>query len=369
MDKNEIRKIIHIDMDAFYASVEQRDHPELRGKPVIVGGLPNSRGVVATCSYEARKFGIHSAMPSAMAYRLCPQAIFIRPNMDKYRSVSQQIMRIFKSFTELVEPLSLDEAYLDVTEDKLGINSATLIAIEIKKRIYSEVGLTSSAGVSFNKFLAKVCSGYQKPNGLTIVTPEHAAQFIDKIPIGDFFGVGKVTEKKLLSMNIKNGADLKKISYEKLIELFNERGRMLYEHARGIDHRPVIPNRKRKSIGKETTLKENLTDIEDMLEVIKGLVDQVVKRLNSHQVLAKCVVVKVKFEDFEQLTRRTTLDEPTNDPAEIMIHAQSLLEQIDFHDKSVRLLGVTTSQFQSLTNDSEALSKGTRVRYEQLKLF
>lgn len=369
MENDTLRKIIHIDMDAFYASVEQRDNPELRGKPVIVGGLPNSRGVVATCSYEARKFGIHSAMPSMMAYKLCAHAVFIRPNMDKYREVSRHIMSIFKSYTDLVEPLSLDEAYLDVTEDKFGIQSATLIASEIKKRIYNEVGLTSSAGVSFNKFLAKVCSGYQKPNGLTVVTPEQAEQFIDNIPIGDFFGVGKVTEKILLDLGIANGADLKKLSSEKLIELLNERGRMLYEHARGIDHRPVIPNRKRKSIGRETTLKENLTDLDDMLDVIKGLVDQVVQRLNRHQVLAKVVVVKVKFEDFEQLTRRTTLDEPTDNPVTIMFHAQCLLEQIDFRGKSVRLLGVTTTEFQSLSDDSESSSHGSGVRYEQLKLF
>lgn len=360
-----IRKIIHIDMDAFYASVEQRDRPELAGKPVIVGGSPHSRGVVATCSYEARKYGIHSAMPSAMAYRLCPQAVFIKPNMEKYRAVSQQIMAIFKSYTDLVEPLSLDEAYLDVTVDKLGIQSATLIAIDIKKRIYNEVGLTSSAGVSFNKFLAKVCSGYQKPNGLTIVTPEHADQFIDNIPIGDFFGVGKVTEKKLLSMNIKNGADLKKVSLETLLTHFHERGRMLYEHARGIDHRPVNPHRKRKSIGKEVTLKENISDKQQMIPIINNLIAQVVPRLNRHHVLAKCVVLKVKFADFTQITRRTTMHEATDDEETIRNEAHQLLKAIDLQGQAVRLLGVTTTQFESQA-DHQATPE---IRYEQLKLF
>lgn len=351
-------------MDAFYASVEQRDNPALRGKPVIVGGLPNSRGVVATCSYEARKFGIHSAMPSALAKRKCPHAIFIKPNMEKYRQVSKQIMDIFLSFTDLVEPLALDEAYLDVTENKAGIPSATLIAKEIKKQIYEKTRLTASAGVSYNKFLAKVASGYQKPNGLTVVTPEEAKDFIDQIPIGKFFGVGKVTEQKFLQMGVKNGKDLRQLSEEMLIEHFQERGRLLYRHVRGIDDRKVNPNRKRKSLGKETTLQENVSEIEEMLPIIEQLAETVSKRLKQQQLASKCVVVKVKFADFTQLTRRITLDEYTNNQETIFFHAKSLLHKFPFNGKEVRLLGVTAAE---LTSNHE--DRDDQPMYEQLTLF
>ena len=220
-----IRKIIHIDMDAFYASVEQRDRPELKGKPVIVGGDPQSRGVVAACSYEARKFGIHSAMASSTAYKLCPDAVFIRSRFDAYRTVSAQIREIFCEYTDLVEPLSLDEAFLDVTENYMGMPSATLIAQEIKKKIYNRTGkLTASAGVSFNKFIAKVASDINKPDGITVITPEMADEFIDRLPIRKFFGVGKVTEEKMLNLGIKTGADLKKYKKEQLIQIFGKSG-------------------------------------------------------------------------------------------------------------------------------------------------
>ena len=364
---NQIRKIIHVDMDAFYASVEQRDDPYLRGKPVVVGGLPNTRGVVATCSYEARKYRIHSAMPSAIAKRKCPHAIFIRPNMDKYRSVSKQIMQIFLTFTDLVEPLALDEAYLDVTENKVGMTSATLIAKEIKRRIYSETKLTASAGVSYNKFLAKVASGYEKPNGLTVVTPENALTFIDAIPIGEFFGVGKVTEKKFLELGIKNGKDLRQLSEETLIREFQERGRVLYQNVRGIDKRKVNPNRKRKSLGRETTLQENLYDIRHMLPIIERLSENVSERLQANGLVAKCVVIKVKFADFTQRTRRVTLDHYTNDYDTIYSHAEQLLHESNLDGKGVRLLGVTATELTS-AEDSKRNRQETPT-YEQLTLF
>lgn len=359
-----IRKIIHVDMDAFYASVEQRDNPALRGKPVIVGGLPNSRGVVATCSYEARKYGIHSAMPSALAKRKCPHAIFIKPNMEKYRQVSKQIMEIFLSFTDLVEPLALDEAYLDVTENKVGIPSATLIAKEIKKQIYEKTQLTASAGVSYNKFLAKVASGYQKPNGLFVVTPEEAQAFIDQIPIGKFFGVGKVTEQKFLQMGVKTGKDLRRLSEETLIEHFQERGRLLYQHVRGIDERAVNPNRKRKSLGKETTLQKNVSEIAEMLPILEQLVETVSKRLKQQQLAAKCVVVKVKFADFTQATRQMTLDECTNNKETLFSHAKTLLQKFPFNGRKVRLLGVAAAE---LTTADSRQSK--QPMYQQLTLF
>jgi len=269
------RKIIHIDMDAFYASVEQRDHPQLRGKPVIVGGDPGSRGVVATCSYEARRFGIHSAMSSARAYRLCPQAIFVRPRFDVYRAVSAQIREIFHQHTDLVEPLSLDEAYLDVTENKQQIASATWVAREILQQIYKQTALTASAGVSYNKFLAKLASDIDKPAGLTVVTPEQAEAFIGQLPVRRFHGIGRVTEKKLLARGIASGADLRRCSLAELEHLFGSAGQYFYDIARGIDTRPVVPNRVRKSIGKETTLAEDCASVDQMLTILGGLADKV----------------------------------------------------------------------------------------------
>lgn len=262
------RKIIHIDMDAFYASVEQRDNPQLRGKPIVVGGNPDSRGVVATCSYEARRFGIHSAMSCARAYRLCPQVVFVRPRFDAYQKVSQQIREIFFRYTDLVEPLSLDEAYLDVTTNKPGIQSATWVAQNICNEIRQKTSLTASAGVSYNKFLAKIASDVKKPNGLTVVTPEEAESFIAQLLIRRFHGVGRVTEKKMQKLGILTGADLRQHSLAELNKNFGKAGQYYFNIARGIDLRPVMPNRIRKSIGKETTLSEDITDIAQMLTII-----------------------------------------------------------------------------------------------------
>jgi len=265
------RKIIHIDMDAFYASVEQRDDPALRGKPVIVGGTIKERGVVAACSYEARKFGVRSAMSTAKAMQLCPQAILVHPNFDKYEKVSGEINEIFHEYTGLVEPASLDEAYLDVTENEKGIASATEIAKQIKQKIYEKTRLTASAGVSYNKFLAKIASGFKKPDGLTVVAPKDADAFISKLAIGNFHGVGKVTEKEMHNIGVRTGLDLKKKTMEELTEHFGKSGEWFYNLGLGIDDSPVEPNWERKSIGRETTLPEDITDMEKIREILEEL--------------------------------------------------------------------------------------------------
>ena len=341
-----IRKIIHIDMDAFYASVEQRDRPELKGKPVIVGGDPNSRGVVAACSYEARKYGVHSALASSIAYKRCPQAVFIRPRFDAYRAVSNDIREIFFEFTDLVEPLSLDEAFLDVTENHKGMASATLVAEEIKKKIRAETGnLTASAGVSFNKFIAKVASDVNKPDGITVVTPEMADEFIDKLPIRKFFGVGKVTEEKMLNLGIQTGADLKKFKKENLIQLFGKSGSYFYNIAHGLDDRPVEPNRIRKSIGKETTLIEDIDDIEQMLEILENIAVRLEKSLINREAKGHTITLKIKFFDFQSITRSVTVDEPADNASVMMKYVKPLLSKTEAGRKKVRLLGISISSF------------------------
>jgi len=342
-----VRKIIHIDMDAFYASVEQRDRPELRGKPVIVGGDPRSRGVVAACSYEARKFGVHSAMASSTAYRLCPQAVFVRSRFDVYRAASRLIRDIFHEYTDLVEPLSLDEAFLDVTQNRKRIPSATAVAREIKQQIFHRTGgLTASAGVSFNKFLAKVASDFHKPNGITVVTPERAAAFIDCLPIRKFFGVGKVTEEKMLSLGIKTGAELKQFGKEELIRLFGKSGGYFYDIAHGIDERPVEPNRIRKSIGKETTLREDIDDIDQMKAVLEDIALQVENSLSKRDVKGRTITLKVKYFDFQSVTRSLTVDEPVDSGTVLLEHAKCLLSKTEAGAKKVRLLGIAVSNFE-----------------------
>jgi DNA polymerase-4 len=337
---NKIRKIIHIDMDAFYASVEQRDRPELKGKPVVVGGDPNSRGVVAACSYEARKFGIHSAMPSSRAYKLCPHAVFLRPRFDVYRSVSTDIREIFQEYTDIVEPLSLDEAFLDVTKNKRGITSATLIAQEILKKIYEKTGqLTASAGVSFNKFLAKVASDFNKPNGITVITPDDATAFIDKLPIRKFFGVGKVTEEKMHNLGIKTGADLKKMDKERLINIFGKAGNYFYNIAQGIDNRPVETEWIRKSIGKETTFSEDIDDKEQMIEILNQLAVKIENILKRDGREGMTVTLKVKYFDFQSIS------EPIAGADIIMKYVPSLLDNTEAGMKKVRLLGISISNF------------------------
>jgi DNA polymerase-4 len=332
-------------MDAFYASVEQRDNPELKGKPVVVGGSPNGRGVVSTCSYEARKYGIHSAMASSVAYRLCPHAVFVYPRFDVYKSVSEQIRKIFLEYTDLVEPLSLDEAYLDVTRNKKGVAFATDIAREILGRIRSETGLTASAGVSFNKFLAKVASATHKPNGLTVVTPRLASQFIDKLPIGKFYGVGKVTEKRMLEMGIKTGADLKKLSREELVQRFGKVGNYYYCIAHGEDDRPVNPHRERKSVGQERTFERDIDDLGEMKEILQKLAVGVEEYMNRKSIRGRTITLKVKYFDFKSVTRCITLDQGVNEASVMMEYIPALLERTEAGKKKIRLLGISISNF------------------------
>jgi len=342
------KKIIHIDMDAFYASVEQRDNPQLRGKPIVVGGNPDGRGVVATCSYEARRFGIHSAMSCARAYRLCPQVAFVRPRFDAYQKVSQQIREIFSLYTNLVEPLSLDEAFLDVTTNKPNIQSATWIAQNIRKEIRQRTNLTASAGVSYNKFLAKIASDVKKPDGLTVVTPEQAEKFIAQLPIRRFYGVGRVTEKKMQKLGVMTGADLREHSLEELHKYFGKAGQYYFNIARGIDLRPVVPNRIRKSIGKETTLSEDITDVSQMLTIIGELSQRVAALLKSKQTNGMTLTLKVKYADFQIVTRSFSHEKPIETAEDILRIAESLLQKTDAGDRAVRLLGVTISH---LTTD------------------
>src|SRR5690242_10975195 len=289
-----VRKVIHIDMDAFYASVEQRDDPQLRGKPVAVGGS-EARGVVAAASYEARKFGVRSAMPSLIAKRKCPDLIVVKPRFEVYKAVSGEIRAIFAEYTPLVEPLSLDEAYLDVTENLKGVASATRIAQEIRARIRAETGLTASAGVSYNKFLAKLASDQNKPDGLFVITPRMGPAFVEALPVGRFHGVGPATEARMHRLGIRTGADLKAQSLAVLEQQFGKAGSFFHAIARGIDHRPVQPNRERKSIGSENTFARDLTRFEEMRAELQPLVDQVWGWCERTGVRGRTVTLKVKY--------------------------------------------------------------------------
>ncbi len=330
-------------MDAFYASVEQRDNPSLRGKPVVVGGDPQSRGVVCTCSYEAREYGIHSAMSSQNAYKRCPYAYFVRPRFDVYHEVSNQIREIFHRYTDLVEPLSLDEAFLDVTNNKKNIKYATEIAKRIKKEILEEVGLSASAGVSYNKFLSKLASDYKKPSGLTVITQKNKQEFLDKLPVNKFFGVGKVTARSLKNLGIETGYDLRKLELSELENIFKNRGYTFYQFARGIDYRPVQPNRERKSVGAETTLSHNLSvEDEEVVDILSEICEEVCERLKACDKLGKTITLKVKFEDFTQITRSISLGSALNKHDEIRTNVYNLLKNINT-DKQIRLLGVTLS--------------------------
>jgi len=302
----DLRKIIHVDMDAFFAAVEQRDHPELRGQAVVVGGDPAGRGVVATCSYEARRFGIHSAMTAARARSLCPQAVFLRPRMEAYWEASRQVMGILRSYTPLVEPLSLDEAFLDVTAATADGVLAVRIAGEIRARIERETGLTASAGVSYNKLLAKLASDWRKPNGLCVVPPERGLTFLAPLPASKLHGVGPATVKKLSSMGIHTVLDLRNASRETLIAQFGKAGLWFYEIARGIDRRPVQPSRQRKSVGTERTFPENLEDRKVMLAILQEMAGQVAARLQSLGLAGRTVSIKARFPHFETVTRAHT---------------------------------------------------------------
>ncbi|WP_163654271.1 DNA polymerase IV [Listeria sp. PSOL-1] len=342
------RKIIHIDMDAFYASVEQRDHPKYRGKPIIIGGDPNKRGVVATCSYEARKYGVHSAMPTKQAAKLCPQGIFVHGNMEHYRQISEQIRAIFRRYTDLIEPLSLDEAYLDVTENKKQMKSATFIAREIQQSIYHELQLTASAGVSYNKFIAKIASDFRKPAGLTVVTPEEAEMFLEQIPINKFYGVGKVTSQKMNRLGIKTGADLKRFSEWDLIHEFHKQGYYLYRHVRGESSNIVNPNRDRKSVGKETTYEQNIRDQRILQQSLMEFAAKIETRLSKIQKHGKTVVLKLRYSDFKTLTKRITLADYIHDKHLIYQAGLALLTNIYSGVEPIRLIGLTVTNLKPI---------------------
>ncbi|MCW7752694.1 DNA polymerase IV [Desulfobotulus sp. H1] len=339
------RKIIHIDMDAFYASIEQRDHPELKGRPVIVGGDPKGRGVVATCSYEARKFGIHSAMPASQAARKCPHAIFIQPRKAVYTAVSRQIFAICQEFSNCIEPLSLDEAFLDVSRDIMGIGSATATARKLLEKIYQQTGLTASAGVSYNKFLAKVASDIRKPSGLTVIRPEDAPSFLDKLPVRRFFGVGKTTEKKMHQHLLFTGKDLKEKGKEGLMALFGKAGVDFYLFAIGQDTRPVAPGRSRKSIGRELTLEKDIRTREEMLGILQELALDVEGSLFRKKWAGHTLTLKVRYPDFRSVTRSTTLPLAIWKSEDMMREVSILLDRTDAEKEAVRLLGLTMSHF------------------------
>jgi DNA polymerase IV len=347
-----LRKIIHIDMDAFYASVEQRDFPEYKGKPLAVGGS-KERGVVAAASYEARKFGVHSAMASKIAYQKCPEIIFVKPRFDAYKAVSKQVMEIFFEYTDLVEPLSLDEAYLDVTNNKKNITTATQIAEEIRAKIKIETGLTASAGVSFNKFLAKTASDMNKPDGITVITPSMADHIIDNLRIEKFYGVGKVTADKFKKIGVFNGADLKKISKPDLLKNFGKSGGYFFDVARQIDEREVKPNRWSKSVGAENTFEKDLTDIKEMEIELQKIAEILKLRLERKQVKGKTITLKIKYNDFTVQSKSRTLDYNVNLPEEYLPVVMELLTSYTFN-KPVRLLGITLSNlYNPLTNHSK----------------
>ena len=332
-------------MDAFYASVEQRDNPELRGKPVIVGGNPGGRGVVAACSYEARVFGIHSAMPSAEAKRRCPHAHFVRSRFDVYRQVSKQIHQVFTEFTRQVEPLSLDEAYLDVTLTHLLGGSAVRMAREIKAVIKQRTNLVASAGVSYNKFLAKIASDFDKPDGLHCVLPDEGAEFVAALPIGRFYGVGKSTESRMHELGIQTGADLRRWSHAELRHEFGKSADYYFQVARGIDDRQVSSSRTRKSLGSETTFAVNLTQTADMLTVLERLTIAAVNDLQKRQLLGTTLTIKVRFANFNTINRGHTEANGIHSIALAHRLLPFLLERAlqGHHQPSVRLLGVSIS--------------------------
>lgn len=339
-----LRKIIHIDMDAFYASIEQRDNPELQGKPVAVGG-DRKRGVVAAASYEARKYGVRSAMPAITAKKKCPHLIFIKPRFSIYKEVSLQIREVFYEYTDLVEPLSLDEAFLDVTQNKKEMDIATDIALEIKEKIKRKTNLTASAGVSVNKFLAKIASDYDKPDGLFVIKPHQAEKFVEELPIVKFFGIGKVTADKMHKMGIATGKDLKRIPLEELVRMFGKSGAFYYEIARAIDHRPVDPNRMRKSIGTEYTFEDDLRGMAEILFELKSVEHELVERMKKNGAKGRTLTLKIKFDNFEQITRSKSQPDFYT-PEEIHIVSVELVSHIDLNSRGVRLLGLTLSNLE-----------------------
>ncbi len=352
-------------MDAFYTSVEQRDRPEFKGKPIVVGGSPEGRGgVVAAASYEARNFGIRSAMSSKKALQLCKHLIFVRPRFDVYKLVSNQIREIFYRYTDLIEPLSLDEAYLDVTEDKQRIGSAIEIATLIRQAIKDELHLTASAGVSINKFVAKIASDMKKPDGLTFIGPSKVKSFMEKLPVEKFFGVGKVTADKMKRLGLHTGADLKKLSESELIKHFGKSGKFFYKIVRGEDDREVQPHRETKSVGAEDTFSYDLTTIEEMYSELDKIAEVVSDRLKRHSLKGKTITLKIKYHDFKLATRSQSFLETTNDQDFLATTAKQLLLVADVESKKIRLLGISVSNF-----GTPPLRLHQDADTDQLKLF
>lgn len=338
------RKIVHVDMDAFFAAVEQRDHPEIRGRPVVVGGR-GERSVVAAASYEARKFGIHSALPMRRALRLCPDLVIMPARFSVYRQVSDQIRAVFARYTDLVEPLALDEAFLDVTEPRQGPPSGTLIARAIKRDIFAETGLTASAGVATGKFLAKVASGMQKPDGLTVILPEQELAFLAALPVEKFFGVGPATSARMRTLGLTTGAHLKAFGKDALEAEFGKVGRLFYDIACGVDERRVEPNRERKSIGSEVTFEHDRAGVEELDPTLVQLADEVVGGMVGRGLRGRTVTVKMRFADFKTITRSYTSQNPLSELDEVLALARRLAFEKGEADEPIRLLGVTISQF------------------------
>ena len=345
------RKILHVDMDAFYASIEMRDNPKLANQPVVIAKHPNlteGRGIVSTCNYIARQYGIHSAMSSLEAYKRCPHAVFIHGNMAHYIEVSEQIRQIFYQYTDSVEPLSLDEAYLDVTHNKKDIKSAIKIAHLIQQQILEEIGLTCSIGVSYNKFIAKIASDFHKPFGITLVTPEEAVEFLKQLPIEDFYGVGRKSVPAFHALKIMNGADLFEWNLDDLIQRFGKMGHSLYFKVRGIHNSPVKSTRERKSIGTETTFAKFLDNEADVLTFFERLTLKVVQKLKLKSLKAQTISIKIRFDDFETITRQLQLSKPSNDFEEYYAVVQKLWHKHGNLERNIRLLGVSVSKFEDL---------------------
>lgn len=338
------RKIIHVDMDAFFAAVEQRDDPALRGRPIAVGGA-RERGVVAAASYEARAFGVRSAMPSVTARRKCPELVFVKPRFEVYKAVSLQVRAIFAAYTDAIEPLSLDEAYLDVTQNHTAAASATVIAQQIRAAIRDATGLTASAGVSYNKFLAKLASDHRKPDGLFVIPPGRGEAFVEPLPVGRFHGVGPATAAKMARLGIATGRDLRDQSLDVLTRHFGKAGPYYYGIARGVDERPVRANRARKSVGAENTFFEDLHAFEAMRDAMQPIFDKVWRHCDSHALQARTVTLKVKYTDFRTITRRLTAPHPVAGRADLEAMSLDLLRPLTPPDKGVRLLGVSLSGF------------------------
>lgn len=363
-ENNRVRKIIHVDMDAFYASVEIKDNPSLEGQPVVVGGSPQSRAVVSAASYEARKYGIRSAMACSRAEKLCPHAVFVPPRFERYREISDQIHDVFRSYTDMIEPVSLDEAWLDVTVNHQNCPSATWVAQRIKTEIRNSTGLTASAGVSYNKFLAKIASDEKKPDGLFVITPENARDFLKNIPVGKIPGVGKVTGKRLLLLGIEKGYQLLEKEEEYLVRHFGKFGSYLYQIIRGIDEREVISHRERKSVGIETTFGEDLEYGEAINRNFEKLLRGLFKRLEKSDRRGKTLSIKVKFHDFQQITRSMTVaDLPLSNEIISRMASQKLYDVAnnEYPAKKIRLLGVSISNFESEDHAS--------AQNEQLDIF